>query len=464
LAALQELLLSLTVFQLKPAAQATVDVLTHRHVHWLGQVAVALVVGTAGGAWALASLGPQVEAVPVQAVLQTVESPLLAALPDAPVADLELNRSDVTRSTDTADTLLARLGMVDPLAAQFMRQDALTRQHVLGRAGRNLNVQTAGGALLNRLTARWSPEDDGQFKRLVIERTTQGFTSRLETAPLDASIRLAGGAIESTLYAATDAAGVPDSVANQLAEIFSGDIDFRRSLRKGDRFNVVYEVLQGDGEPLRAGRVLSAEFVNAGKTFQAMWFQPAADAMATAGQRGGYYTLQGQSLRRAFLSSPVQFSRVSSGFAMRFHPILKSWRKHLGTDFAAPTGTPARSVGDGIVSFAGTQNGFGKVVFIKHRNNTETVYAHLSQIAVKVGQRVDQGDLIGKVGSTGWATGPHLHFEMRVNGVQRDPMTAARQSETVPVPQAAMPAFTQLASNMRLQLQAADSLQTARFE
>jgi len=164
------------------------------------------------------------------------------------------------------------------------------------------------------------------------------------------------------------------------------------------------------------------------------------------------------------LSSPVEFSRVSSGFSMRFHPILKDWRAHLGTDFAASTGTPARTVGDGVVEFAGSQNGYGNVIFIKHRNNTETVYAHLSKILVQRGQNVAQGQTIGLVGATGWATGPHLHFEVRVGGVQHDPMAMAQKSETVPVSAAVLPLFKQVAAGVRSELQAAASVQPARFE
>jgi len=215
---------------------------------------------------------------------------------------------------------------------------------------------------------------------------------------------------------------------------------------------------------MRTGRVLSAEFVNAGKTFQAMWFQPPGLDHLGVALKGGYYTLDGQSKRRAFLSSPVEFSRVSSSFAMRFHPILQSWRAHLGTDFAAPTGTPARTVGDGTVAFAGVQSGYGNVVFIKHRNNTETVYAHLSKIMVQRGQGVDQGQTIGLVGATGWATGPHLHFEVRVDGVQHDPMAMAQKSETVPVSAAVMPVFKQAAANVQSELQAAASISQTRFE
>jgi murein DD-endopeptidase MepM/ murein hydrolase activator NlpD len=250
----------------------------------------------------------------------------------------------------------------------------------------------------------------------------------------------------------------------QIAEIFSTDIDFRRALRKGDRFNVVYETLEADGETMRTGRVLSAEFVNEGKAFQAMWFQPPGVDAAGVPLKGGYYTLDGKSLRRSLLSSPVEFSRISSAFSMRLHPILKTWRAHNGTDFAATTGTPARTIGDGVVEFAGVQNGFGNVVFIKHRNNLETVYAHLSKINVKPGQSVNQGQTIGLVGSTGWATGPHLHFEVRVNGMQQDPMTIARQSEVIPVPAAALPQFRQLANGFRNQLQAAATIDQTRAE
>jgi murein DD-endopeptidase MepM/ murein hydrolase activator NlpD len=338
------------------------------------------------------------------------------------------------------------------------------QQILLGRSGRQVTAQALGDQRLSKLTARWSADTEGEFKRLVIERTPQGFESRVESAPLVATSRLASGTIRSSLFAATDDAGLPDTIATQIAEIFSGDIDFRRALRKDDRFNVVYEVLEGDGEALRTGRVLSAEFVNAGKTFQAMWFQaPGQDALgATA--KGSYFTLDGQSLRRAFLSSPVEFSRVSSGFAMRFHPILKQNRPHLGTDFAASTGTPARTVGDGVVEFAGTQNGYGNVIFVKHRNNTETVYAHLSKIMVQRGQNVSQGQTIGLVGSTGWATGPHLHFEVRVNGVQHDPMKMAQSSQTVPVSAAVLPQFKQVASVVRSELQAAATLNLTRVE
>ncbi|MDH4451236.1 MAG: M23 family metallopeptidase [Rhodoferax sp.] len=425
--------------------------LVQRHPKRLTAIIAALLVGGTGATFAVANFAPDASDLPVRTVVESVQSERLAA-PQLPIAALamRLYRSEVTRSSDTADTLLKRLGVTDPSAAAYLRTDAATQSAVLGRAGRNVTAEVSERQALLKLSVRWSPTDDGTFQRLTVEKTASGFHTQVETAPLVANTQVAGGVIQSSLFAATDDARVPDTVATQVAEIFSGDIDFHRALRKGDRFSVVYETLEADGEPLRAGRVLSAEFVNAGKVFQAMWFKDPANA-----GKGGYYTLAGESLRRAFLASPLEFSRVTSGFKMRFHPILQTWRAHLGVDYAAATGTPVRSVGDGVVDFAGVQNGFGNVVMVKHRNNQTTVYAHLSRIHVKKGQSVSQGQNIGAVGATGWATGPHLHFEFRVNGVHRDPLTIARQSEAIPVSAAAKPAFAKAAHNVRAQLASA---------
>ena len=308
------------------------------------------------------------------------------------------------------------------------------------------------------LSARWARDDSPEFQRLVVAKADTGFSARLESGKLNVSSRMAGGVIQSSLFAATDDAKIPDSVATQLADIFAGDIDFHRALRKGDRFSVIYETLEADGEPMRAGRVLSAEFVNNGKTFQAVWFQePGAP-------RGDYYSMNGQSLRRAYLASPLAFSRVTSGFKMRFHPILQTWRAHLGVDYAAPTGTPVRSVGQGIVDVAGSQGGFGNVVMVKHASGQTTVYAHLSRINVKRGQSVMQGQTLGLVGATGWATGPHLHFEFRVNGQHKDPRVMARQSTSVEISAAAREQFKRHAAIAKVDLAAAASTQVSRAE
>ncbi len=412
------------------------------------------------GGFATASLAPDPAALPVQQIFENVAPlPLQAQAELLDTHAFRLYRSDVTRATDNPDVLLRRMGIDDPAASAFLRSDATARQTLWGRSGRNITAEASDDNRLLKLSARWTADDSGNFKRLVVERNGAGFKSAIETAPLTASTRLAGGSIQSSLFAATDDANIPDAVAVQVAEIFSGDIDFHRALRKGDRFSVVYETLEGDGEPMRSGRVLSAEFVNNGKTYQAMWFQDPAAAgqpVTTAGAaKGAYYTLDGQSLRRSFLASPMEFSRVTSGFKMRFHPLLQKWRAHLGVDYAAPTGTPVRSVGDGVVEFAGVQGGFGNVVFVSHRNQNTTVYGHLSRIDVKRGQSISQSQVIGAVGSTGWATGPHLHFEFRVNGVHHDPLTIAKQSDAVPVTTASRQAFDRLASAAKVQLSAA---------
>jgi murein DD-endopeptidase MepM/ murein hydrolase activator NlpD len=371
---------------------------------------------------------------------------------------LTLHRSDVTRPTDTADILLSRLGIHDPEAAAFLRNDRTAQRVLMGRSGKLIQARgdgSAGGGQLQELVVR-GPAADSQhaathFNRLKITRNAQGLSATAQDLPLVADVQVGSGTIESSLFAAADNAGLPDAVTVQMAEIFGSDIDFRRELRKGDTFSVVYETLTADGVPItwhsEAGRVLAARFVNNGRTHEAVWFQD-------GDQRGGYYGPDGQSKVHLFLTSPLKFSRVSSGFAVRFHPILKQWRAHLGVDYAAPTGTPVRSVGDGVVDFAGVQNGYGNVVVVRHAGERSTVYAHLSRIDVHKGERITQGESLGAVGSTGWATGPHLHFEFKMAGQQVDPVKIARASETVELPAAAKPRFDSVAAVARERLAA----------
>jgi murein DD-endopeptidase MepM/ murein hydrolase activator NlpD len=438
------------------ASQALIE-LAQRYPRRLLALAGIALLGTGATAFAVATFVPDPSTVPVRQVLETVQ-PAAIVPSTAAIAPYVLYRSDNTRSNDTADSLLRRLGVVDAAAVQFIKSDDLARQVLLGRAGRGVSVEVDNNNALTKLSARWTPDDSATFQRLVIERKNDLLTSRVETAPLLVNTRLASGSIKSSLFAATDDANIPDAVAVQLAEIFSGDIDFIRSLRKGDRFSVVYESLEADGEPLRSGRVLSADFVNNGKAFSAVWFhEPSAP-------KGQYYTLEGNSLRKAFLASPLEFSRMTSGFGGRLHPIAKQFRMHNGVDYAAPTGTPIRSVGDGVVEFSGVQRGYGNVVEIMHAGGKSTLFAHLSKIDVRKGQRVSQGDRIGAVGSTGWSTGPHLHFEFRVNGVHHDPMTLARQSESIQLSAASRAAFDRMAGIMRRDLAAAATLTQARAQ
>ena len=432
--------------------------LQERHPHRV-MVGVGLALSLlGGGALAVASIGESTQG-PLRQVVEQLGSVDVATRPMTDDRFTALYRSDLSRSADTAESLLARLGVYDATAAAFLRQNDTARRQLLGKSGRLVQIEADERQQLRRMTVRWLAADSSNsFHRWVIERTGNSFSQRLERAPLQVSTRMGSGSIDSSLFAATDSANIPDSIASQLADIFDGEIDFHRALRKGDRFSVVYEALEADGEVLRTGRVLATQFVNNGKVLQAFWFK------APNASEGGYYNAAGVSLKRTYLASPLAFSRVTSGFKMRFHPILQTWRAHLGVDYAAPTGTPVRSVGQGVVESAGSVNGYGNVVTLRHGNGHTTVYAHLSRIDVRRGQSVSQGQTIGAVGATGWATGPHLHFEFRVNGQHRDPLTLARQSDSVPLAAALRPLFAQHLQTARQELAAASELQSSRTE
>lgn len=418
-------------------------------------------VGFSALAFGVAPLAPDAADLPQRLVTEEVQPQgLQAQLEALQGLDLELTRADLTRSSDTAEGLLARLGVVDDAAAAFLRRDPTARQLFQGRAGKMVQVTTGDGGYLTQLVARYPAERSeqalSQFTRLTVEKVDDQWRARVESAALQTQVRLGSGTIRSSLFAAADEARIPDTISIQIAEMFSGEIDFHRELRSGDTFSVVYEALTADGEPITwnngTGRVLAAEFVNAGRSYHAVWFGGAA------GGKGGYFELDGSSRQRTFLTSPMAFSRVTSGFAMRFHPILKTWRAHKGIDYGAPTGTPIRSVGAGVVEFAGWQNGYGKAVEIRHGNGKSTFYAHMSRVNVRKGQRVDQGDNIGAVGTTGWSTGPHLHFEFRVNGNHQDPRRLLKSGETVQLAAALRPQFAQLAQSVKTQLRIADSM------
>ena len=438
----------------------------HRHPHRVAGAVLALLAGTAVTAFGVAPLTtlPNTTSVAVTQVSEPVESPLLKAQIDQlDLHVLSLFRSDQTRTSDTVDTILKRLGIDDAEAAEFLRKDPVARTLLMGRAGKMVKAKAADGKLVElvaRGPAQSSEQMETHFTRLTIARDaqTQALTAHTEQAALTITPKLASGLIQSSLYAAADDAHVPDSVTNQMAEIFGTDIDFRRELRKGDAFSVLYEAQMADGEPISwgggAGRVLAARFINKDKTHDAVWFQE-------AGHKGAYYDLSGRSKTRAFLASPLAFSRVTSGFAMRFHPILQQWKAHLGVDYGAPTGTPVRSVGNGRVTFAGQQRGYGNVIQIQHSGDRMTVYAHLSRIGVRMGQTIEQGQQIGNVGATGWATGPHLHFEFKVSGRQIDPMTIARASESTQLSTQALAQFRQMATTIAQRLQSADQQRLA---
>lgn len=441
---------------------------THQHPRRLAAGTATVLAVIAGTAFGIAPMAPDASALPKRLVTESFTPDDLDAQLDALAAQhLVLARSDVTRANDTAATLTKRLGISDDQLNAFLQTDATSRKLWQGRAGKLVSASTDDAGRLTELVARYPAERDDQFSthftRLTLARGDSGFSSKVETVPFGTATRLATGSVRTSLFAATDDANVPDPVATQLADVFSTDIDFHRELRKGDTFSVVYEALTADGEPVPwnqgAGRVLAAEFVNAGHAYSAVWF-------ADASGKGAYFDLSGRSKHSAFLASPLAFSRITSGFAMRFHPILKEWKRHEGVDYGAPIGTPVHVVGDGVVAFAGQQNGYGNVIQVQHSDNRMTVYAHLSRIDVKRGEHVTQGEHIGDVGATGWATGPHLHFEFRVAGIVKDPLTIAKSAETLTLDNASRPRFAALAGQLKGELAVAESLgvQPARVD
>ncbi len=363
------------------------------------------------------------------------------------------------RRGDTLVGLLERMGVNTAGLATFLGQDKTARSLVNLRAGRVLTVQQTADGDLQWLRYKSGVDEDSQ-ESILIQKLNGQFVSKLESVNFEKQIVFRSGRIESSLFAAADKAGMPDSVAIQLTEIFGSDIDFHRELQKGDEFKVVYEDLTLEGRSARSGRVLAVEFVNNNKPYKAYWFSPSGNRNA------GYYNEEGRSLKKSFLRSPLAFSRISSGFTpRRFHPIQQRWKAHNGVDYAAPTGTPIMATASGTVKFSGWQNGYGNFVEIQHHSGYSTAYAHLSRFGkgVKVGQKVEQGDVIGYVGATGWATGPHLHYEFRVNRVPKNPLSIT-VAQAEPLDRSSFSEFkrVQLALDRRMELATAQRLARAQ--
>ncbi|NIO40296.1 MAG: peptidoglycan DD-metalloendopeptidase family protein [Burkholderiales bacterium] len=339
------------------------------------------------------------------------------ALP-APVVNATPNpqrfwREERIQQGDTVATILLRLGVDDQEAMTYLSQAKDVRSLYRLIAGRSLRAITTSTGRLEELSYL-----NANGKRLLVERTATGFRATERVPEYEPRIMQSSGTIEYSLFAATDAAGLHENIAIQLADIFSSDIDFNRDIRTGDRFTVVYEANYSNGEFLGVGRVIAAEFSNQGNTYRAVYFRDGQG-------RGGYYGPDGKNVRKAFLRSPLAFSRITSRYTTkRFHPVLRKWRAHRGIDYGAPTGTPVRATANGRVTFASRKGGYGKLISLRHANGYGTRYAHLSRFAkgVRQGTRVQQGQVIGYVGQTGLASGPHLHYEFLVNGVQRNPL------------------------------------------
>lgn len=282
------------------------------------------------------------------------------------------------------------------------------------RAGETISVQVDANDYLVAL--RYAFDDTNA---LLASRTTAGFDVRVEAIPLDRRIEHASGVIETSLFASAQTAGLSDAATLKLAQIFGWDIDFALDLRQEDRYAVVYEQAYHNEQVVGQPQILAAEFVNDGKTYRAVYYRD-------RNGRGDYYTPDGKLMRKAFFRTPVDFTRISSTFSVgRYHPVLNRIRAHRGVDYAAPTGTPVKATADGTVAALGSRGGFGKTIVLQHGKRYTTLYAHLTRYArgLRSGSKVRQGDVIGYVGQTGLATGPHLHYEFRVDGVHRNPLS-----------------------------------------
>lgn len=356
------------------------------------------------------------DAAAVQSVVETLRPSIEAlASPDS----LPYVHDDRVKPGDTVSTIFRRLGIDDQAAIDFLLSTPEGKQAMRQlRAGHSVTAAIHPDGTMAELSLPII--QDGE--RLIIERNESSeFRLRKNTADtMTAVAEMRSGTIRSSLFGTADAIGMPDAVATKLADIFGTEIDFHTDLRRGDQFSVVYETLYDRGVPVRTGRVLAAEFINQGKRHLVVLYKNAEG-------REQYYTADGRSLRQGFLRSPLEFSRVTSNFGRRLHPIHKNWRTHAGVDFGAPTGTPVKATSDGTVEFVGNQNGYGNIIVLRHRGRYSTAYAHLNGFArnLKKGMSVDQGDVIGYVGSTGWATGAHLHYEVRINNEPKDPMRIA---------------------------------------
>jgi murein DD-endopeptidase MepM/ murein hydrolase activator NlpD len=385
-------------------------------LHWLLAVSSIPLFGI----YAAFGIAPQTIAqdIAISNVIEEIVMPqTLAQQTHLDLSNESFWQADQVRRDDTLASLMRRLNISNTEAIDFLHHDA--------------SASALSSQLRPRHFVQAQVNQDGELLKLEyeidsnttlkVERTTSGYQAQTVALSVETHQLLKSAEISSSLFAATDAADIPDSIAIQVADIFSGEIDFHSDLRKGDRFSVVYEADYNNGNLIKTGKILAAEFTNNGKIYRALMYRNPEGQMS-------YYTPEGKSLHKSFLRSPLEFSRISSGFSLgRFHPVLQTMRAHKGVDFAAPTGTRIKATSDGVVGFVGTKGGYGNVIILQHQNGISTVYGHLSRFVsgLRKGMKVSQGEIIGFVGMTGLATGPHLHYEFLLHGQHRDPMTIA---------------------------------------
>lgn len=439
------------------AQNVSVSPISWRREHWvLASVAVAfsVIVGMVMPTWA-------------RAMKSEGEAPSVTTL-SLPLPALS---ADATSADDKALAGLAAAGMVpgmenDAWKIAIVRagQSLADIFHEMGLSPTELQ-RLVDANVDNGAFRRIHPGDEFAFRidgsgklqalrfdrddhtRVVLRLDADGVHSEIAERALERRVHVAHGVIKSSLFEAGDGAGMTDSMTLKLAQAFGYDIDFAQDLRVGDTFTVIYNDVYREGERLRDGDIIGATFINGGRRFTAFRYEDTEGTVS-------FYSEDGRPLKTSFLRTPVEFTRISSRFsAGRMHPVLGKMRAHKGVDYAAPTGTPIYAAGDAKVEFRGVKNGFGNVVILQHGGQYSTVYGHMSRFAAGLanGQRVRQGQLIGYVGSTGLATGPHLHYEFRLNGQHRDPLSVTLPKPE-PLPAAELAKFKQLTQPMLAQL------------
>lgn len=362
-----------------------------------------------------------------------------AAAPPPPAPD-PWQTVTVSRG-DNLSVIFDRLGLSPAVLYQVVTADEQTHALRNLMPGRQLHFLIEDGRLEK------IKYEQNLVTSLLVQRDADGFSSELVKTPLKSRTLEGNATIHDSLFLAGQEAGMSDNLIMQLVAIYGWDIDFALDIRDGDHFRVLYQEQYKDGVKVRDGPILAAEFVNQGNSYRAVRY-------TDPDGKTGYYSDQGVSMRKAFLRTPVKFTRISSRFSLhRHHPILGVTRPHEGVDYAAPTGTPVKATGDGIVAWLGRKGGYGRTIILKHGGKYSTLYAHMSAYNrhLHTGSRVEQGQVIGYVGMSGLATGPHLHYEFRVNGVHRNPLTV-KLPKAESVPAKYMPDFKLKSTTLLAQL------------
>ncbi len=430
-----------------------------KHLHWVLLIGGVAVLGMVFGVMPNATDASHTTALPVP--LQTGTTMILEIPTSATVSEERIEepvspsiewRTLKVKKNDNLSTLFARQGLNPQTTYRVMNAGDAAKQLTQLFPGDELRLRIDEEGRLFELAYQFE-----LTQTLYIRQQEDEFLSEIVVNPLERRVAQATHTIHDSLFLSAQAAGLSDRTTMELATLFGWDIDFALDIRRGDSFTLLYEELYQDGEKLRNGKIIAAEFINRGKSYRAIYFDDEADG-------GDYYSPDGKSMRKAFLRTPVAFSRISSRFNLsRKHPVLNKIRAHRGVDYAAPSGTPIKATGDGKVLFRGTKGGYGKTVIIQHGSAYSTLYAHMSRYArgSNRGKQVKQGQVIGYVGSSGLATGPHLHYEFRLNGAHRNPLTVKLPSAE-PLPKKYRANFERRANQLIARLELVKQIQLAQ--